>query len=345
MAVEIPRVYGLHKKGFDGFIIDNLGESSITEVEGIPLSVQKSFIALNNYIRARDYFGSGLPSHLTKLMIVSSWYVSDIDNGGVYPTEKKLADYYNIKRSTFKRYLSGEVVSTFNKDLLLQIRNVVTDLKEDIRPNQRDLLDGLHRIFEISNSRTWPGIHGVLNLYIGNGESLDYDPSWKNPDVVSKHYVELLIKQAGLLPAGQFGEGAEYYDVSGYKFRHHFKYFKPSIDPLDLILLGSLHYKYMNDEPLKDLDYYNRMQYIKNGFEQGIPPSFWEKELQDLYIKRLKDSIVEWETTGSIDFIKVRINNVVYDLKEMITKGWMSRECVDDIIEGLKSSLINRGLL
>ena len=216
--------------------------------------------------------------------------------------------------------------SIANRDLLLNIQNIVTDLKEDIRPIQRELIDGLYHQFIRYNSRIWPGVHNVLELYIGGGESLNYDPSWSNPGVMSRHYVELLIKQAGLLPAGQYGEGADYYDVSGHKFRHHFKYYKPSIDPLDLILLGSLHYKYTNLEPLKDLDYYNRMQYIKNGFEQGIPPSFWEKELQDLYIKRLKDSIIEWETTGKIGFIKVRIEGTIYGLEELIYRGWVSKE-------------------
>lgn len=337
-------IYGLHRKGFDRFILDNLGEASIAETEGIPLSVQKSFIALNGFCRARNYFDLETTSPLQRLILVSSWYISDINNDGVYLKKTELSDYFSIQPSAIWRYLTGTVASIANRDLLLNIQNIVTDLKEDIRPIQRELIDGLYHQFIRYNSRIWPGVHNVLELYIGGGESLNYDPSWSNPGVMSRHYVELLIKQAGLLPAGQYGEGADYYDVSGHKFRHHFKYYKPSIDPLDLILLGSLHYKYTNLEPLKDLDYYNRMQYIKNGFEQGIPPSFWEKELQDLYIKRLKDSIIEWETTGKIGFIKVRIEGTIYGLEELIYRGWVSKEWVDGIIADLKASLINRGL-
>lgn len=89
---------------------------------------------------------------------------------------------------------------------------------------------------------------------------------------MAEHFVELLIRQGGLLPAGRWGEGAENYDISNPKFRHHIDFYKDSLDVKKLIILGSLHYKFQRTlEPIKDLDYYTRMRYMRDSFENAIP--------------------------------------------------------------------------
>ena len=75
----------------------------------------------------------------------------------------------------------------------------------------------------------------------------------------------------------------------------------------------------------------------RNNFENFIPPSVWGNDLQDLYIKRLKDIVVEWESSGDISFMKLK---TLY-----LNKGLVDPDFVDDLITELKLSLQSRGLI
>ncbi|NVM45931.1 MAG: hypothetical protein HWN79_13525 [Candidatus Lokiarchaeota archaeon] len=119
----------------------------------------------------------------------------------------------------------------------------------------------------------------------------------------------------------------------------------------------------------KDLDYITLMQYLRDGFEDARPPSIWSSEMQDLYIERLKEFVIGWETTGKIeftrqgpppkifvngewvidnskiDFIKITYNGKVYGLDEMLKKGWITDKWVTGIIKDIRQKLESRGLL
>ena len=79
------------------------------------------------------------------------------------------------------------------------------------------------------------------------------------------------------------------------------------------------------------------MRRMRDGFESFLPPTSWSSDLQDLYINRLKDIIIEWENTGDIEFMKLK---TLY-----LDKGLVDPDFVDDLIIELKLSLQNRGLI
>jgi hypothetical protein len=126
---------------------------------------------------------------------------------------------------------------------------------------------------------------------------------------------------------------------------------------MNLILLGHLHSSFTRLEPVKDLDYYTLMRYMRDGFEDARPPSFWSKGLQDKYIERLKEFITDWESKKSsirytdsktgdkVDFIEINHKGKVYNLQGMIEKGWITEEWVDNIIQDLRQKLESRGLM
>jgi len=149
-------------------------------------------------------------------------------------------------------------------------------------------------------------------------------------------------------------------DVEDPKNRHHIIFNKFSNLVKDLILLGRLHYKFTYSEVKGDLDYYTRMRYMRDSFEGARPPSSWSKKLQDKYIERLKEFVIEWESTESsirythtrpdgkveeVDFIKIKYGGKTYNLQGMIEKGWITKEWVNDIIRDIRQKLEERGLL
>lgn len=164
----------------------------------------------------------------------------------------------------------------------------------------------------------------------------------------------------------KYGEGAENFNGG---FRHHIDFYKPSMDPMNLIILGNLHYRYIYAESIQDLDYYSRMRYMRNCFQDAIPPSFWESDLQDRYIERLIEFVTEWENnkaiqytwqgpnryvfvdgkwvvdTSKIDFIEIKYLGETYNLQGMLKKGWITEDWVDGIIQDIRQKLESRGLL
>lgn len=246
-------------------------------------------------------------------------------------------------------------------------------MKDSLRNSQKIILEQLYKEYYHHNSKAYPGLYGISNKYslVGlmdvNIESYAFE--WKHPDVTAKHYVELLIRQGGLLPAGQYGEGAEDFNIKNNKFRHHIDFYKPSLDVMNLIMLGDLHYKYTTAEGAKNLDYYTRMRGMRDGFQDAIPPSFWESDLQDLYIERLIEFVTEWENNGviqytwkgpnryiinngiwvvdnsKVDFIKMNYQGKTYNLQEMLIEGWVTEDFIDNIIANLRQKLESRGLI
>lgn len=99
------------------------------------------------------------------------------------------------------------------------------------------------------------------------------------------------------------------------------------------------------------------MRGMRDSFEGARPPSFWDADLQDKYIGRLKEFITEWESTKSsirytdsrtgekIDFIKMIYRGKTYNLQGMIKKGWITEDWVNSIIQDIRQKLESRGLL
>ena len=111
------------------------------------------------------------------------------------------------------------------------------------------------------------------------------------------------------------------------------------------------------------------MRYMRDSFENAIPPSCWESNLQDLYIERLKEIIIGWENDRviqytkqgpptyefvdgewvivdiKIDFIKMNYKGKTYDLQGMLEKGWITEDWVSSIIQDLRQKLESRGLM
>jgi len=166
------------------------------------------------------------------------------------------------------------------------------------------------------------------------------------------------------MPSGFLGEEAQNYNYKYTKARHHILFFKSSNLAIDLILLGDLHGTLRPREVRKDLDYYTNMRYMRDSFENSRPPSSWSTDLQDIYIERLKEFVIGWETTRTIkyskrlgpptyvfvngqwvldnsmvDFIKVRINDKIYDLQRMLDEDLITEEWVSNIIEDIKQKL------
>lgn len=46
-----------------------------------------------------------------------------------------------------------------------------------------------------------------------------------------------------------------------------------------------------------------------------------------------------------IDFIKINYRDKTYNLQEMLDKGWITEDWVDDIIQDLRQKLESRGLM
>ncbi|GAI65242.1 unnamed protein product [marine sediment metagenome] len=159
------------------------------------------------------------------------------------------------------------------------------------------------------------------------------------------------------MPAGKWGEGAENYNVETKTSRHHINFIKAMSDVINLILLGNLHSTFTRLEAKSDLDYYTRMRYMRDSFENARPPSSWDPKFQDKYIERLKEFVSEWESTKSsirythsetgdkIDFIKINYQGETYNLQDMIEMGWITEDWVDNIIQDIRLKLESRGLL
>ena len=58
-------------------------------------------------------------------------------------------------------------------------------------------------------------------------------------------------------------------------------------------MLGKLHSKFTRLEKAGDVNYKNLMQGFRDDFEAARPLSIWNKETQDVYIKRLKEFVIE----------------------------------------------------
>jgi hypothetical protein len=362
-------IYGLYRKTSAEFMLENLGETSISD-NTVPLSVRETLLAINKYSAVNNFLIDEQVKPLQKLMLLASWYLSDKYTQPLYMDQNDLSKSIGISFS-IREYLTGKTSNFISKDTIDSLEDFVSDLGKSIRKGQDILLTKLFKDFYADNRRAYPGVHGVYLEYTSllSSVKLDYSPDWSNPNVMAKHYVELLLRQGGLLPAGKHGEGAQDYDVQKTKDRHHINFYKPSNDVMNLIMLGDLHFKYAYLEGTKNLDYYSRMRTLRNNFEDGIPPSFWESDLQDLYIERLIEFVNEWESNGvieytykgpnryilvngkwvvdtsKIDFLKMNHQGTTYNLQEMIKKGWITTDFVDNIIADLRQKLESRGLM
>ncbi|MBA7469423.1 hypothetical protein ES707_04692 [subsurface metagenome] len=343
-------IYGLYRKSSDKFILTNLGKSHISDDMGASLAVKESLLAINKYFVSKNILTVNKLNSLQKLIMLSSWYLSNIHGGGKYLSMVEIASRSNIHKQSISNYITGKISYIRDIEIINNLEDLINDLSETVRKEQRELLKQVYDNYYLENDDHFPGIHEV-------GNEIKYPRDWDYPQVIAKHYVELLLKQGGLLPAGAHGEGAEDFDISRRRNRHHIDFYKASKDVMNLILLGSLHSSFTGLEPLKNLDYYTLMRYMRDGFEEARPPSFWDENLQDLYIGRLKEFITEWEVTESsirytdprtgekVDFIKMIYRGQTYNLEGMLKKGWITKEWVDSIIQDLRQKLESRGLL
>ncbi len=120
--------------------------------------------------------------------------------------------------------------------------------------------------------------------------------------------------------------------------------------------MGSLHSRSIVYETAHDPDYYFEMRNMRDDFEDARPPSFWREGLQDTYIERLKEFVIEWEITKNsirytnskgekVDFIKIVYRKETYNIQGMLEKGWITEKWVDGIIQDIRQKLESRGLM
>lgn len=334
---------GLYRRSSAKFILDNLGKSRISNDEGVAPAVKKALLAVNKFSVSKDLFTED--SELQKLCMLLSWFLSDIHGGGKYLDIIDLANHLEINRHAVRKYFSGQTLNIKSIDYIDKIENLITELSNFLKKKQSELLKQVFDNFYFENAFYYPGVHGI------GVDAQGYSKGFYNPKVVAKHIVELLLRQGGLMPAGRCGEGAENYNVDAKINRHHIDFNKAMSDVINLILMGNLHNKFTHLEAVKDLDYYSLMRGMRDDFEAARPPSFWDKNLQDKYIGRLKEFVTEWESTGNsirytdsitgekVDFIKIDYQGETYNLEEMIQQSWITTDFVDRIIADIKQKL------
>ena len=118
-----------------------------------PRAVRKALLAINIYCESKGYINFGEASPLQKLITASSWHLSDIENGGRYLTRSELGNLVNLPTATVERMLKGERDYVRNRDYLQNIRNVVSDLNNQLREAQTTLLRQLYGDFETDNAK------------------------------------------------------------------------------------------------------------------------------------------------------------------------------------------------
>ena len=342
-------IYGIYRKSSDKFVLSNLGESRISDDTRVNLAARKAMLSISKYSNSKNFLTNQELKPFQKLIMLLSWYSSDFVPEGGYINLESLSSLSNIPARSLNSYISGKKTQTRFLEVINNLEELVEIMSLTLRKDQRELLREVYNEFYRENERVFPTLHGIKAVK-------PYAKDWFYPQVQAKHIVELCLRQGGLLPAGVRGEKAEDFNIEDPKNRHHIDFNQLSKDVKNLILLGKMHSKFTRLEKADDIGYKNLTQGFRDDFEAARPLSIWDSELQDVYIERLKEFVIEWESTESsirytnskgkkVDFIKIVYRKRTYNIQGMLDKGWITPDFVDAIIQDIRQKLESRGLI
>ncbi|KKM94692.1 hypothetical protein LCGC14_1195750, partial [marine sediment metagenome] len=139
------------------------------------------------------------------------------------------------------------------------------------------------------------------------GEKRDYasgiNGDWKSNN--KPRLVELLIKQAGMIPSYNIRNEVQDATITDRISQHHILFDKISTDSIDLILLMKLHTMLTPLELFKPLEYSEIMRKFRDDFEKIMPFRHWNSDLKEKYNRQIKQIINEWKCNREIDLLGI----------------------------------------
>lgn len=156
------------------------------------------------------------------------------------------------------------------------------------------------------HSKTYNSLD-LMNAFFGKKASYSYGlkGDWGRNRQVRK--VELLIKQAGMIPFYDLKNEVQRFTVLDKAYQHHINFDSVSTDTHDLILLGKLHSSLTDLEPFKPPEYSQIMSEFRDDFENLKPFRDWSPALKLEYNQRLKKIAEDWSQTGEIPSLGITI--------------------------------------
>jgi len=228
-------------------------------------------------------------------------------------------------------------------DAKTKAENTIKDYRKKYKKKAIAVLKGNERIQQQEDFNPW-WAENLLENYRSRDDLDDYNPGEYSEEWHEKsleRFVELSIKQAGMMPTGDIEKHVEFahFSIKWLIAQHHIHFDKSSSDPMDVILMGTLHKRLMSHvEPRKDPEYEGIMREMRDSFENIETPSIWNDKLEELYYERMEYIVKRWKEGRHI-----RILGFTRELlADFYKKGYITEEYIDKIIKDVESKLEER---
>jgi hypothetical protein len=145
-------IYGLYRRSSGEFMLNNLGKSQISDDKGVSLSVKKALLAINKYCASKNFLVNEEVKSLQKLVLLLSWYLSDIYGvGGIYLDMKEIGSLLSIAVDKIRNLISGKTLST-KKINIKNFKDQINNLRKLLTESQFTLLKQLYNNLDYPNN-------------------------------------------------------------------------------------------------------------------------------------------------------------------------------------------------
>ena len=148
----LKMIYGLYQRSSGEFMLNNLGKSQISDDKGVSLSVKKALLAFNKYCASKNFLINEEVKSLQKLVLLLSWYLSDIYGvGGIYLDMKEIRSLLSIAIDKIRNLISGKTLSTKKIDIK-NFKDQINNLRKLLTESQFTLLKQLYNNLDYPNN-------------------------------------------------------------------------------------------------------------------------------------------------------------------------------------------------